>query len=414
MTVEDAFLSGSVPEPERWYLSDLSYVLNAEDMQQITADIRSGQSHRGPFYLEIHVTDRCNSDCYFCNQRWLKHSPKELDLAHFTQIITGLTNVGLRAVRFSGGGEPTVHPHIKEMLDFIYESGLILARFDTNGILLTRDISDRLVKCHVKSLHISLQAPTRQSWAQVTKRRPSEFDDVLQNIRDFLEIDKHKKTSVYISFSIDEPTFDEVGSMVRLCENLDVRYRIHDLNAYTYSDHFHAVCLPILKDNIAAIITPGNKHSFRFSNLPSLKSFVETYFPASKQVTANRASPACLAPWVGLLVRANGNVYLCCALSEERHIIGNVFAQDPIDIWYGNTLARVRWEAKDLYFPHLNDGIMSAEQDCYRYLPKLYCRDCPVKQGMFSNPVLDKMLQDQSSRHLIEASRAAARLSQRR
>lgn len=392
----------TLTRPARQHLSDLAYLLDTRDMKHITADIRSGLSHYGPFYLEIHVTDRCNSDCYFCNQRWLKFDPKELDLSQFTQIVTRLAREDLRAIRFSGGGEPTVHPHIREMLDLVYESGLTLTRFDTNGILLTRDISESLVKCCLKRLHISLQAPTPLSWARVTNRRPSDFDGILQNVRDFLNIDKDRKTSVYASFIVDEPTFDEVESMVDLCEKLDVRYGIHDLNAYIYSDRFHTHCLPSLKDHIAAVITPDNKHSFRFSNLPGLKSFVETYFPASGQLPDNGASLSCLAPWVGVLVRANGNVYLCCALSEEKHILGNVFEQDLMDIWHGSALESVRQEANSLYFKHSDAGAVNVYPDQHQYLSERYCRDCPVKQGMFSNPILDRMLLDQDGQHYIE------------
>lgn len=386
-------------------MSDLTYVLQPEDIWQLAADIRSGAMHHGPFYLEIHVTNRCNSNCYFCNQRWLKYDSRELGLAHFKQIVSRLIREDLRAVRFSGGGEPTTHPHINEMLDLVCESGLTIARFDTNGLLLTPDISRKLIKGRLKNLHISMQASTPRSWARVTKLRLSDFQVVVQNIRDFLKIDSDRKTYVYASFGVDEPTFDQLESMVRLCEKLGIHCRIHDLNAHAYSDHFRTVCLPILKDQLAAVITPDNKHCFRFSNLPSLGAFIETSFPASKLLAVEpKTDVACLAPWVGVLIRANGQVYLCCALSEGKHILGNVFEQDIMDIWHGSAFDRVREEAKNLYF---QDSFVDARgKEEAPYLEKRYCRDCPVKQGLFSERTLGRMFQGRSDQNHFEAPRS--------
>jgi len=381
---------------EEPHISDLTYMLRPEETRRIAADIESGHTHQGPFYLEIHITDCCNADCYFCNQRWIKTEKQELGLADFKQIISRLVREGLRAVRFSGSGEPTTHPHIKEMLDAVSESGLTLTRFDTNGILLSEDISRRLVKCSLKQLHISLQAPTPQSWALVTKHEPSRFGVVLQNIRHFIAVDRDRMTGVYASFIVDEPTFDKLDSMISLCRELDIQYRIHDLNAYTYSRRFIDECLPALKDSLAGLIMPANRHRFRFSHIPGLKPFTEGPFKW-RQIADKPENLSCFVPWTGALIRANGNVYMCCALSEKKNIMGNVFEQEFMDIWRGSKFKSVREEAKAIFFKNIQVSAAAGKTGNQRYLCESYCMGCPVKTGMFSNPVLDTMIQSGSS-----------------
>ncbi len=385
-------------------MSDLRHVLQPKDIQQISDDVRSNSIHHGPFYLEIHVTDRCNADCYFCNQRWLKSNSRELGLADFERILSRLIAGGLRAVRLSGGGEPTVHPRIADILDTVCKSGLVLARFDTNGIRLTPEISRRLIACRLQSLHISLQASMPESWAQMTRGRAADFQTVLQNTRRFLEIDQERKTYVYASFGIDEPTFNEVESMIRLCESLGIKFGIHDLNAHTYSERFYTICLPSLKDQLAAVVSPENQFCFRFSKLRDLKCLVENSILSPGHAPSGGAGPACLAPWAGILIRANGDVHLCCALSEKRHVLGNAFRQDLLELWQGSLLGRVRQEARSLYFSKPGETPEKPGAGDEPYLSQHYCRDCPVKRGMFSAPAVDEMIRGASPIHAVSRS----------
>lgn len=382
--------------------SDLSYVLGNQDIRRLSAGIRSSELLPGPLYLEIHVTDRCNSRCYFCNQDWVKAQAREFSLDTFRQVVGRLTDNGLRAVRFSGGGDPTVHPDILRMLQIIHRSGLVLARFDTNGIRLTPELSKRLLACGLEVLHISLQAPTPESWAKVTQRRPADFHTVIENIRAFKQLDKTQRTSVYATFALDEPTFDKLEQMILLCQDLDIDYTIHELNCYTYSDRFLLECLPKLKNQLERLLATESPERGRLAEMrnaffrrprggagklrrPADQARKGKDNPGS-ETWANVAEQPCLAPWTSVLIRPSGNVYLCCALAAPIHILGNIFEQDILEIWKGPALERVRQEAKALFFPGLSLRAGDDAGGRYRYLVPRCGSDCPVKVGMLGGP----------------------------
>ena len=56
------------------------------------------------------------------------------------EIIDDLVEMDVKAVTFSGGGEPLIYPHIAEALNKLGESGIKLATL-TNGSHLHEDIA---------------------------------------------------------------------------------------------------------------------------------------------------------------------------------------------------------------------------------------------------------------------------------
>ena len=87
-----------------------------------------------PPSLQVSPTNRCNLRCVFCSvdERDLK---LEWDLADLCDAITTMHALGVRTVEFSGGGDPTVYPHLPNLVKACQAMGLQLGMI-TNGILL--------------------------------------------------------------------------------------------------------------------------------------------------------------------------------------------------------------------------------------------------------------------------------------
>lgn len=92
------------------------------------------EGHGQPHSLQVSPTNRCNLRCVFCSvdNRDLK---LEWDLADLIEAIESFRGLGVKTVEFSGGGDPTVYPHLPEIVEFCRAAGLQLGMI-TNGLKL--------------------------------------------------------------------------------------------------------------------------------------------------------------------------------------------------------------------------------------------------------------------------------------
>lgn len=366
-------------------MSDLETILHDSDLRQVLqAEILGNYINHGPFYVEFHLRDKCDFSCYFCNQRGFRHGGHEWDFVDLEMAIRRLAANGLRMVRLSGGGEPTTYPHIFELLEMVSNLGVTISRLATNGLGLTPGLSQKLIDAKLRVLHVSLQAPTAQSWSKVTGRRESDFDIVLRNVESFLRLDESRETHVYFTFIIDGPTINALPQMFSLCESLGVQLHIHDLNTFTYSDDFLSQSVPCLMEFLHTLDI-DYLGAFTFETLEQPRLFLQEKLALAGQ---SAKQVICLAPWIGFMVRANGVVNPCCAIQTESSILGNVFDQDILDMWYGDTFSALRSEGKRLFFQEGSNG--TSKRDL-RYLDSRCLGACPVKHGMFGCEITTRL-----------------------
>ena len=369
------------------YMSDFEALLNISTVEKLRSKISLLGQLSGPLYLEIHITDRCNSACYFCNQRKFRDNGSEMPFETFVDLVTTCKQNGLKGVRFSGGGEPSIHPNIYEMVEFISEIGLVITRFDTNGINLSEKLSQLLIQAGLLVLHISLQAPTEASWSKITGVRASLFHQVLTNIESFLSQEKAETVKVYISVILDETTIKEIDQISALCNKLNVEITVHGLNGDHYSESFINLFDRSLREKL-----PIWSYGFKPSSLkiktgekvPNIDLYGINDLPQDFNQEVTRK--LCLAPWAGTLVKANGDVYICCAIQGET--VGNIKCGGILNVWRGDSYAAVRGEATQLFLTDGNNSIENIRHHI-RYLAKECVGECMVKNGIFYHTDLE-------------------------
>lgn len=89
-----------------------------------------------PMHLQISPTNACNLNCSFCSCGD-RDKKKQLSLEQITEVIDVCAERGTKAITWTGGGSPLMHPKINEMLDYASSKG-IQSSLVTNGILLNR------------------------------------------------------------------------------------------------------------------------------------------------------------------------------------------------------------------------------------------------------------------------------------
>lgn len=118
----------------------------------------------GPGVCNIAITNVCNAKCDFCNYARDKLFVKErvwVDYEKFCQALDILYTRGVRYVTLVGG-EPTLHPKLKEMFAYAVQKGM-RPTMVTNGSRLTPTLLRELKAAGLKALFISIDSPSPEN-----------------------------------------------------------------------------------------------------------------------------------------------------------------------------------------------------------------------------------------------------------
>jgi MoaA/NifB/PqqE/SkfB family radical SAM enzyme len=107
-----------------------------------------------PELIDLHITDRCNKGCDFCYQNSTVNG-LDANKEEITTILYALSQMNVFEVAL-GGGEPTLHPNFKEIIDYANWHNIV-PNFSTYSTLWLKDkeIVD-VVKEYVKGIGVSI------------------------------------------------------------------------------------------------------------------------------------------------------------------------------------------------------------------------------------------------------------------
>ena len=75
-----------------------------------------------PIAVEIDLTNRCNHQCVWCMFEGFKgRKPFSLEKSLVFDLLQELKTLGVKAVTYVGGGEPTLHRDFDEILEYTWE-----------------------------------------------------------------------------------------------------------------------------------------------------------------------------------------------------------------------------------------------------------------------------------------------------
>jgi radical SAM protein with 4Fe4S-binding SPASM domain len=98
--------------------------------------------------MEIEFSLRCNFRCPYCYVPADSYFEGELSVAESRDVLTQARAMGARRIIILGG-EPSIYPHIREMIDFILDQGMDVEMF-TNGSGITADFAGWLFERRVR------------------------------------------------------------------------------------------------------------------------------------------------------------------------------------------------------------------------------------------------------------------------
>jgi len=169
----------------------------------------------GDFYFQWHITNKCNLRCKHCYQDNYT-TDGELSLEEFKLIgnkIFSTLHKWNKLGDFSiTGGEPFLHPHIIEILNFINSSSYV-SRVDilSNGMFLTQDIINKL-KRFDKLRYVQISLDGSSSYIHDEIRGNGSFNKSLSGIRLLIK----NGIEVRLMFTLQRLNMFDIPNMIDL------------------------------------------------------------------------------------------------------------------------------------------------------------------------------------------------------
>ena len=179
-----------------------------------------------PLYIRIKPTNICNHNCYYCHYKnpYLvldEYCPNDMiPREKMLEIVSDMREMGVKAVTFSGGGEPLVYPYIEETMEEVIKSGIDLSII-TNGSMLKGKKAELLAKA--KWVRISIDSINADSYAQIRGIGEDALPELLKNIEAFARIKDHK-CELGINFVIGKENYMEIEQVAETMKTIGVNH----------------------------------------------------------------------------------------------------------------------------------------------------------------------------------------------
>jgi SynChlorMet cassette radical SAM/SPASM protein ScmF len=167
--------------------------------------------------IYFYLTEGCNLRCRHCwiapKYQTADKSYTALDLDLFKSIVEQAKPLGLTGVKLTGG-EPLLHPQLKEILEYIQTEDLSMT-LETNGVLCTSKLARQMAACKNPFVSVSLDGADAEihEWVRGVTGC---FDETMSGIRNLADAGLRPQ----VIMTVMRRNKDEMEPVVRLAERL--------------------------------------------------------------------------------------------------------------------------------------------------------------------------------------------------
>ncbi|MBE6033258.1 MAG: radical SAM protein [Clostridiales bacterium] len=261
-----------------------------------------------PLSIQVEPSSACNFKCHYCYRQAdperYKHS-NMLDFTVFKKFIDDLKGFGrpLKSLMFAKMGEPTLNPELPDMIKYVKKSGTALStKVITNGSMLNPDYNLKLIDSGLDVLRISIQGLTEEEYINICGYK-IDMERFLANIKHFYENKKQCKVFIKILDTIIEDRKEAFFEMFgNICDEISIEHQI------------------------PARFSKGND-----SDVTNMVG-----------ETIEKDVICCPIPFYSLNLEVNGDIEICTVRLGEESLLGNVVANNIVEIWNNEKLNNFR------------------------------------------------------------------------
>ena len=252
----------------------------------------------------------CNFNCKICGFQE-HYQPKGLMSMNTFKRLEDLFKK-TNSVLFGFNAETLLNPQVIEMLSFAKKANPKLhISILTNGSLLTRELSEQLIKNGLNDLSISIDAATNGTYEKLRGNPNSNFEKLIHNIKELNELkEKHKSKSPWLStnFVGTKDNIHELLDFIDLAKKLKIgSVRLTNVEPYTMEVQENVLYGENYNDEIKEIVSKAKK---KCAHLGIVFSYPE--FKKDESAVCEFMQP--IIDW-------QGNVIPCSQFSYARHTL---------------------------------------------------------------------------------------------
>jgi len=298
-----------------------------------------------PPTCEIYLTQKCNQNCNYCNSVQYRKNTETIAVEYEWYRLLGELR-GIKAVVFSGGGEPTLFEGYERIVNVAIEKGFLVSLI-TNGTRLDKLLMiDNLRE--ISWIGVDFDAGTKELYNEI--RNPEnrdDFDIVSSNVEFLVRAGVTVDMKVLLHEKNDNPT--AIGDIFKHAKKLGVRMvyfrpMVNDSEIYNISLHTH-------------------------EDISKCSDFLSVPYRLNLTRLMKKTYDKCYSLYLMPVFTTNGDVYLCCENLYRKDFILYNWLKDYFKDHWSNQKHRELFENADLS----------------------KCRDC---RGIIHNIEIDKILKN--------------------
>ncbi|MBL7196817.1 MAG: radical SAM protein [Candidatus Omnitrophica bacterium] len=354
--------------------------------------IYSGRyAFKGPFHVQIDLTNSCNNTCIACwcnspllKEKRLSKEEKEqyLPLGLVRELLDEISRMGATEIYYSGGGEPFMHPQIMEILKYTKKKGLT-CHVNTNFTLLDKNKIDCLIDLGVDFLTVSVWAGTPEVYCRV---HPGRTEDDFYRVREnLIYLNKEKKQKfnkplIKIYEVIFNMNYFEIEEMIKFSEGSfseSIEFTLADTvpgatdilrldkkQAEELVEAFRNIKIRLNKNDRF----PSGLLLFQFDQFLRRISRTEDVKEAKYDRNIIDSMP-CYIGWLFARIIPNGQVHSC--LKAHRIPTGSLYLNRFSEIWNSKEQMYFRkktlvYQKNDSFFRFIGNDPNIKEAGCYK------------------------------------------------
>jgi len=181
---------------------------------------------KAPIHIRIKPTNVCNQNCWYCAYKvdnlQLGQDMVERDYIpeeKMMEIINDCKEMGVKAITFSGGGEPFTYRFFLQTIKKLVENNMSFASL-TNGSKLRGEIADLFAK-NATWLRVSMDGWDDESYAKAREVKVGEFTKITNNMKFFVSI-PNRICNLGVVYIVDKINYSKIYEFSKLMKEIGV------------------------------------------------------------------------------------------------------------------------------------------------------------------------------------------------
>lgn len=284
-------------------------------------------------HVQLVLADLCNQSCKFCAYRLEGYTSNQLfndkrmmDGAKALEIVEDCAKIGVQAIEFTGGGEPTVHRCFEEVIQRTHELGMKFALV-SNGTRITPGLAESIVKG--SWVRISLDAATEGTYTRIRRVHKSHWEKAQQAVINLRQARDRQKTDcvIGVGFVATPDNWTEIKQAAELAwslgaDNIRISAQFSSEDERLFSSFYEKAASLAKGAEIEGQCLSGFTVYNRFgSRLEDLR-------------LKNPEDELCGYQFFNTYIGGDLQVYRCCGYAyNERGWLGDLTKQRFADFW---------------------------------------------------------------------------------